>query len=125
MPNQVSTRGRRRPCLVEKSPTAMHSWVAGHNTLNRSETRPRLGDGWISHLTPFHFSTSVEILWLLGREKPTARQNFDVRQETSDRLLDTTRAGLGIGWVRHFEPRQTSASVRSPPTKPPTATQNL
>ena len=62
MPNHVSTRGLREPCLVVKSPTAMHSRVAGHDTLNRSDTLPRLGDGWIRHLVPLQRSTSVEYL---------------------------------------------------------------
>jgi len=99
-------------------PTAVHVWLAPHDTPFRrfGTVADRLGVGCRVHALPFQISASVRNgVCLLAWESPTAVQASAEVHDTLLRVLVWNPEGLGVGCTVHVDPFQTSARVSGLP----------
>jgi hypothetical protein len=74
---------------------------------------PGAGTDSIDQAVPFHRSTSGTTVVALA-PNPTATQSLVDTHDTLTSTLSTEPAGLGVVWIDHVVPFQSSASVTFP-----------
>jgi hypothetical protein len=109
-------------------PTAVHASAPEHDTESNRESVAPDGDGaaFMLQAAPFHDSTNGRITSRPFEVSPTAMHSSDETQETAVSVFGWSPGGLGVVWMAHAAPLQSSAKVTSAPVlldDEPTATQ--
>jgi hypothetical protein len=96
-------------------PTAVHAVFEVHDTADKAVlggSPVGLGVFWTAHAVPSQASAKVTKFPVWGfQEDPTAVHAFADVHDTPNSWLFCLRVGLGVGWIAHAVPSQTSAKV--------------